>query len=152
MQELISDLEREEHHKLPHLHKPTVAAPPEIHTLPMSLSYTRPSIAECKVPFIVLAVFSFQSGQTGTALTGFKEFTDWCEQNEPGTLSYTTLEDKAANQLRTIEVYERKEFMYNVHLRSEAMKKNGEQNGHLRVSDELSSVKCQKVVGWLYRD
>lgn len=102
VQTLLSDLEREEHHKH-HLHKNTIVSS-EVHTLPAAISYTRHTTAHCKDPFIVLASFTFQSGGTGTALSGFREFVDYSESNESQTLSYTILEDKEANQLRTVEV------------------------------------------------
>lgn len=149
VQTLLPDLEREDHHK--HLLHRDMIASHEIHTFPSSISYSRPSTAKCKYPFIVFAGFTFRPRQAATVFPRLKELMHYYQESEPEIPSYTVMEDKEANQLRTVEVYETKDYLHDVHVKSDAVRKNGEQNGNLRVEGAARAVKCRKVAGWLYR-
>jgi quinol monooxygenase YgiN len=88
---------------------------------------------KCKDPFIVFASFAFRPRQAATALPRFKELFDFGQESEPKILRYIVPEDKEANQLRTVEMYEKKDYLRDVHVKSHAVSKNREQNENLRV-------------------
>lgn len=113
---------------------------------PTAISFTRPELAQCADPFIVVAKFGYQTGTIDQALVGWKELVEYGEKEEPETLGYSVFVD--GDDLRTLEIYESKRFVYDVHVKSDAIKKNGVQNGKWRTGQNCAD-KYHVVAGWL---
>ncbi|KAF2813621.1 uncharacterized protein BDZ99DRAFT_259573 [Mytilinidion resinicola] len=110
------------------------------------VSFYRPSLATTPVEdlFIVTAMFGFRPGTALRALQGWREFAGYCEEEEEeDVLGYYVAaveagiqeEEKAAGEgeeIRTLEIYASKKFVYDVHLKSPAVGRNQEQNGAWR--------------------
>lgn len=113
---------------------------------PTTLSFMRPELAKCVDPFIVVAKFGYQPRTIDQALVGWTELVEYGEKEEPKTLGYSVFVD--GDDVRTLEIYESKEFLCDVHVKSDAIKKNGAQNGQWRTGQNCAD-KYHVVVGWL---
>jgi quinol monooxygenase YgiN len=127
-----------------------LAGAPKVWNITPSIEYARPQLKSLTVessPAVVMAHFGFKSGTLCHAVEGWKELISYAEKNEPQTLGYTIMEDKESSALRTVEVYESWDFVKDVHLKSEAVKLNGEQNGNDMTGDK-GSAKLKPVDGF----
>lgn len=70
-----------------------LAAPPDLYRFRPEISFTHPSIDEYADPYIVFASFGYHEGKGDEAAAGWAEFVSATEADEPGTLSYSAMND-----------------------------------------------------------
>lgn len=110
-----------------------------------------PTFTAARSPAIVLAHVEYRPGTLAHALQGWSGVVDYVSKHEFWTKSYAVCEDKEANCVRTVEVYESWEFVDKVHLKSEAIARNQELNGKDRTGVQ-GAVRVRAVDGFLGRE
>ncbi|KAK4683571.1 hypothetical protein P7C73_g6670, partial [Tremellales sp. Uapishka_1] len=126
------------------------ASPPIVFALPSAVSFTRASVAQTADPFVILANFGYQPNTTVSAVAGWRDLVASAEASEGDTLSYTVLADEEAGFIRTVEAYASQELLYGVHVKSDAIAANQQQNGDWRTgAKEVHRLKI--VAGFLYK-
>jgi len=126
----------------------------DVYVLPCGPTFTRPSVTKYDDPYVIFASFDYQQGTLDQVVTGKGGWSDLVaslEREQQGTLSYTVLADEKANMLRTVEIYESKEYLENEHLKSEAVKANQQQNGAMRTGDN-KVWRLKRVTGYLFKE
>jgi quinol monooxygenase YgiN len=126
---------------------PVLTGAPEIYNLAPSTDFKRPAEPDADT-LMILAHFEYKAGKSTDALKGWNAFSNYCKEKEKETLGYCVTEDKANNTIRTVEVYKDAEFVSEVHVKSEAVKANQEQNGSDRTGKK-GAVKLRIVQGFL---
>jgi len=121
---------------------------PEVFNLNPAIDFQR-SITSAP-ELIILAHFEYKPGKSTNALKGWKDFVSYCEKNEPPVLGYTVMQDEKNSTLRTVELYDNATFVSEVHVGSEAVKANQEQNGADRTGQK-GQAKLKVVQGFFGR-
>ena len=123
---------------------------PKVHNLHPAASFTRPEVSRQENPYIVFATLDYKPGTRSQGVAGFSKVCKQTEKNEPGTLSYSILEDSEnENLVKTLEVYESEKYLWDPHAKSKAVSENKEKDGSLRNS--MSFVFLKKVEGYLWK-
>jgi hypothetical protein len=99
---------------------------------------------------VVLASFGYQPGTTGQAMEGWKELVDYVEANEAEALAYAVFEEAETNTVRSVQLFANREFVTDVHVGGEGIRRNREQNGRWR-DGRREIVKARVVLGFLGR-
>jgi quinol monooxygenase YgiN len=129
-----------------------LAGAPEVHVCPIIANKTStpvPTIASA--PAIVIAHFGYKPNTLAHALEGWKSVVEYVTKNEYWTRGYTVGEGKETDSVRTVEVYESWKFLDKVHVKSEAVARNQEQNGRDRTAVH-GAVRVRAVDGFLGRE
>lgn len=126
---------------------PVLVGAPEIYNLAPSTDFKRAAEPDSET-LMILAHFEYKAGRSTDALKGWNTFANYCKDNEKETLGYCVMEDKEKNTVRTVEVYRDAEFVSQVHIKSDAVKANQEQNGADRTGQK-GAVKLRIVQGFL---
>jgi quinol monooxygenase YgiN len=103
-------------------------------------------------PFVVLATLQYSDGRSvEDALSGWEAVVRSTEREEQGTLLYAVGKDvETRNRLTFVEVYESVLYMEDVHVKSETLLRQMEEEQRLR-KPELQVHKLRKVAGYLHK-
>jgi len=124
-----------------------LAGAPEIFNLAPWTEFRKP-LEPKDDTLLILAHVEYKRGNSVNALKGWESFVEYCKTNEPETIAYTIMEDKENNTIRTVEVYENKAFVNDVHAKSAAFMANQEQNG-ANGTGVKGAIKLRIVQGFL---
>ncbi|OIW28611.1 hypothetical protein CONLIGDRAFT_670416 [Coniochaeta ligniaria NRRL 30616] len=95
--------------------------------------FTRPEVKTAKDPFIAFAELEYKPGTVAQSIPYWKAVVEEGRNNEPGTLMYGIVRDpEAENMLYALEVYESKDYLYDVHVKSNAIQESIKNTKHLR--------------------
>ncbi|KAH7119865.1 hypothetical protein B0J11DRAFT_71625 [Dendryphion nanum] len=128
-----------------------ISGTPNIIIAEASSAFTRPEVTNSTDPFIVFAAINYKEGKRAEALEGWKTVTSETKKNEPETLSYYILKDRA-NELtvNTLEIYASEDYFRKVHMPSEAVKANKEKYGD-EFRTGLSFQQLKFIGGFLHK-
>jgi len=128
-----------------------VSSAPETHSITPSYAYQRPGhVWPTAATHIVLANFWYHKGYAPYSLAGWKEYMDYCYAEEAPALAYAILGDSENDVVRTVQVFENAEYVRDVHIKSQALKKNQTQNSSYRTGQK-EIVKLRVVQGFMGR-
>jgi quinol monooxygenase YgiN len=96
----------------------------------------RPEAASQTNPYIVFATLRYDSLESrDKALVGFSGVCEFSRREEPGTLWYNVLcDDAELTQMRTLEMYIDKDYLWDPHAASDAVQDNKKRQGNTRLS------------------
>ncbi|KAB5554916.1 hypothetical protein GE09DRAFT_1122808, partial [Coniochaeta sp. 2T2.1] len=95
--------------------------------------FVRPELKNAKNTFAAIAEIDYQPGGVEKSIPYWKAVVEEGRNNEPGTLLYGIVKDKDdENKLFAIEIYESKEYLYDVHVKSKAIEESIKNTKHLR--------------------
>lgn len=126
-----------------------VAGDIKVSKLEVGEDFSVPTRAEADThedPFVAMGVLAYKDGTVPQSMPYWKDVVAISAEEE-GTLSYgiyTNTEDK--NQVVAWEVYTSKEYLYDVHAKSDAVQANVKNTGHLR--EGLKHTFLKKVGGF----
>lgn len=124
---------------------------PEMHMLDYlnGLTFVKPEVKDVKDPFIVFATIEWQPGKRADSLPYWTQVTE-DGKSETGTLVYGILgaKDKPDTQ-RTIEAYESKEYLWDVHVKNTGVQETVKNTKDWRISLKHDMLKM--VGGFLSR-
>lgn len=126
-----------------------VSAPTQVWRLSSQASFARPEVDTHEDPYVVFARLSYKSGGSADAVKGFGRVCDYAKSSEPGCLDYNVLQGSAedeADEVRTLEVYESERYLWDVHAKSEVVKRNIDMQSDMRLTTDLTFLK--KVKGY----
>ena len=119
--------------------------------LPSSASFTSPSLATLSDPHILFANFEYKAGTTGQAIQGWNDIVAHTENNERGTVSFTSIEDAEKGWVRTVEVYEDVDILGPIMGdRKTILDKRNRNGGEMTGEKEVWNLKM--VAGYLYKE
>ncbi|KAF2264444.1 hypothetical protein CC78DRAFT_568364, partial [Lojkania enalia] len=124
---------------------------PDIATCETSSSFARPECATATDPYIAYASIDYKEGTRDEALQGWKYVTSETQNNEPDTLGYGILKDKANTiTINSVELYANETYFREVHAKSKAVQDNRAKYGEqVRTAFRLALLK--HVAGYLHR-
>jgi len=99
--------------------------------------FTRPELKNAKDPFVAVAEIEYKPGGVAESIPYWKAVVEEGRNNEPGTLMYGIAKDKDPgneNMLYALEIYESKDYLYDVHVKSSAIQNSIANTKHLRNS------------------
>lgn len=113
--------------------------------------FTRKQAAETQDPCVVLAELDYKPDTVQKSIPYWKAVVETGRENEPGTLVYGILKDpKEQHKLFTVEAYESKEYLTDVHVKSKAIEESIKNTKHLR--DGLKHQFLKVRGGFLHKD
>ncbi|KAF2435699.1 hypothetical protein EJ08DRAFT_692276 [Tothia fuscella] len=126
---------------------PALTGAPEIYNLAPVTDFKKPAEPTSDT-VMILAHYEYKDGKATDALEGWKALSDYCKEKEQETRGYCVMEDTAKSTVRTVEVYTDAKFVSDVHVKSDAVRANQEQNGANRTGVH-GAVKLRIVQGFL---
>jgi quinol monooxygenase YgiN len=132
---------------------PLLTGAPTIHQLEFipSFSFSRPQVATSPNAHIIFATLDYKPDTIPTSLPYWKAVVDTSKNDELGTLLYGICKDPAdGNKLYTLEAYESKEYLTNVHVKSKAIEESIKNTKHLR--DGLKHTFLKLEAGYLFKE
>jgi quinol monooxygenase YgiN len=110
----------------------------------------RASISAHADPYIVLGTVDYEDGGLNASFPYWKAVFETTQKNEEGTLKYALCQDSEdPKKLRTIEAYKDKEYLWGVHVKTDAVKENVANTKHLRTG--LKHVFLKIVGGYFVK-
>jgi quinol monooxygenase YgiN len=114
---------------------PVLTGPPSVKYLEVfdDLASIKPQIREEEDPYIVAAELVYKPGMVAESMKYWKAVAATSKNDEPGTLAYALAKDTAASQppdprvadnLVTVEVYTSKDYLWETHVKSQAVQDN----------------------------
>lgn len=95
--------------------------------------FSRKEVANVQDPYVVVAELDYKPDMVQKSIPYWKAVVDTGREQEPGTLVYGILKDPAEqNKLFTVEAYENKEYLTDVHVKSKAIEESIKNTKHLR--------------------
>jgi quinol monooxygenase YgiN len=127
-------------------------SPTEVSMSEISSTFARTECARATDPYVGYASIDYKDGTRDDALEGWKGVTSETKKNEPDTLSYTIVKDKANTvTVHTFEVYANESYFREVHAKSQAVSDNRKKYGDaVRTAFNLRLLKLAS--GFLHRD
>lgn len=114
------------------------------------MALTKPEASKLSNPFVVFAHLEFHPGKRPETLPYWKGNLD-CSKGESGTLVYGVAEEsEKPNDLFTLEVYESEDFLWNVHVKADAVQENINKTKDLR--KDLKLAKLELIGGYMCRE
>jgi len=111
---------------------------------------TRPKVLTHNDPYIVFGTVEYQAGKMVESMPYWKNVFSTTQTEEAGSLVYALCSDHAKpDVMRTVEVYESKEYLWDPHAKSDAVVENVKNTKHLRTG--LEHVFLQIIAGYLYK-
>jgi quinol monooxygenase YgiN len=95
--------------------------------------FTRLELAKHKDPYVVVGELDYKPDTIPTTIPYWKAVVEAGRNEEPGTLSYGICKDpKDKDKLYCLEVYESKDYLMDVHAKSQAIQESIKNTKHLR--------------------
>lgn len=95
--------------------------------------FTRPELKSATNPYVAVAELEYKPGAVPQTIPYWKAVVEEGRNNEPGTLMYGIAKDpEDENILYALEVYESKDYLYDVHVKSNAIQESIKNTKHLR--------------------
>ena len=114
------------------------------------MHYERSSVKDHSDPYIVFADINYLPSGIDTATPYWQGVVDFGRDNEPGTLIYRICKDpKVEGRLNSFEVYESKEYLWETHVKTDAVQANIKNTTHLRSGVKHNLLKM--VDGYLQK-
>ncbi|KAI1627977.1 hypothetical protein EDD37DRAFT_692264 [Exophiala viscosa] len=130
--------------------QPVLKEPPTVYQLEPVYSFTKPEAMKATDPYVMFANISYKAGSATQSLPYWEAVSSESENNEPGSLQYRLCREEAnADRLHTIEVYESKEYLWEIHAKSKQVKESVEKTKDLRSG--LVHAPLKMVSGFLHR-
>ncbi|KAI8626454.1 hypothetical protein F5Y19DRAFT_446584 [Xylariaceae sp. FL1651] len=127
-----------------------LAGAPIVHELPVTdLSFAREEVTQYGDPYIAVTEIEYHLSIIPNVMPYWKEVVE-ASRKETGTLVYGVYPHPTdPNKLFTIEVYKSKDYLCDVHAKSEAVVENIKDTKDMRKG--LKPIFLKKVSGYLYR-
>jgi quinol monooxygenase YgiN len=132
---------------------PLLEGTPTVYSLEFipGFSFSRPQVAIQENPHVIFAALDYKPNTVPTSLPYWQAVVDTSKNDEPGTLLYGICRDAAdENKLFTVEAYESKEYLTDVHVKSQAIAESIKNTKHLRNGLKHTFLKLQ--AGYLYKE
>jgi quinol monooxygenase YgiN len=98
-----------------------------------SFFFTRPELKNAKNPYVAVAELDYKPGTVPQTISYWNAVVEEGRNNEPGTLMYGIAKDPDnENMLYALEVYESKDYLYDVHIKSNAIQESIKNTKHMR--------------------
>lgn len=127
--------------------------PPAIHQLQFleALDFARPEVTSHSDPYVIYATLDYVSEGASESLPYWKQVVDTGRELESGTLIYGICRDNdRKDRLCTVEAYESKAYLDDVHVKSDAIAESIKKTKHLRTGLKHTLLKIQ--AGYLYKE
>ena len=125
-------------------------SPPDVSSVHITSSYSRPEVLEHKDPYILIASFEYKENTRAGALSGWQNVTSACQQTEDGTFVYVVGKDpKNALRVGSLAVYDSEQYFWEVHATGRGVVDNKAKYSDIRTKTQLSYFKI--VAGFLYK-
>ncbi|KAK4936923.1 hypothetical protein LTR10_022301 [Elasticomyces elasticus] len=123
---------------------------PTVYQLEPVYSFTKPEVMRATDPYIMFANISYKAGGATQSFPYWKAVSSTSENNEPGSLLYRLCREEGnADRLHTVEVYESKEYLWDIHAKSEQVRESVTKTKDLRSG--LVHAPLKMVGGFLHR-
>ena len=97
------------------------------------LHFSRKELAQHADPYVTFAEIDYEHDTAAQSIPYWQAVAETGRESEPGTLAYGVLKDaKEKDKLFTVEVYESKEYLWDVHAKSKAVEENVKNTKDLR--------------------
>jgi quinol monooxygenase YgiN len=113
--------------------------------------FAKPSVTAHSDPYVVFAQLDYKPDTMPISLPYWKAVVDTSNHDESNTLVYGICRDpEDKDKLYTVEAYESKEYLMDVHAKSNAIAESIKNTKHLRSGLKHTFLKVEG--GFLYRD
>lgn len=113
------------------------------------MAFAKPEAGQLSNPFVVFAHLEFNPGKRSETLP-YWQGNLACSKDESGTLVYGIAEESdKPDELFTLEVYESEDYLWNVHVKADAVQENINKTKDLRKN--LTLAKLELVGGYMCR-
>jgi len=130
--------------------EPILEGTPRIYQLEPIGSFTKPEIEQQSDPWMVFATIDYKPGLTVESVLYWKAVIETSKNDEPGTFVYGILKTKEpSDSLYSLEAYESKEYLWDVHAKSGAIAENVKNTKDMRTGLKHEFLKLH--AGYLYK-
>ncbi|KAF2422866.1 hypothetical protein EJ08DRAFT_689954 [Tothia fuscella] len=115
------------------------------------LSFSRAQVTTHSDPYIIVGEIGYKPDQIPTSIPHWAAVVNTTKDDEPGALVYGIYKSVGdPNQLYSVEAYESKEFLWDVHVKSKAIEESVKNTKHLRTGLKHNFLKLE--AGYLFKD